>query len=139
MENSIFKNRLALILINHLNRTKWVFLPCLLGIVLSWLNVLPLFIRDLIVPIISVVLVVIGLPLSAGLRVDQLSLNWGGSYSREFVLLVALIVAFVNLLIILGLKDLFRSKKKTEEIKPKTNTKISGSSSSEIKIKRIKN
>ncbi|HMO16738.1 MAG TPA: hypothetical protein PKA63_02685 [Oligoflexia bacterium] len=74
-------------------------LPILLLLILSYTG----FIRsDALLMLLSVILVVLGIPLSVAFRVDQLSLELGASYSREAILVFALIVSVMNISILLG-------------------------------------
>ena len=75
--------------------------------ILIGLNAFGLFSRDIseaILQISAILIFLLGLPLSAGLRIDQLSLELGGTYSREVILLIASIITCLNLLLILGFR-----------------------------------
>ena len=75
--------------------------------VLILLNSLGLFSRDIseiVLQVSAILIFLLGLPLSAGLRVDQLSLELGSSLSREVILIIASLVTWLNLILILGFK-----------------------------------
>jgi hypothetical protein len=82
----------------------WLVFPVLLLLLLVRFDVLSQNTNNFILMILGVLLMILGLPLSAGLRIDQLSLELGNAYSREVVLLMALLVAVVNICIILGVR-----------------------------------
>jgi hypothetical protein len=82
----------------------WLIIPVVLLLLLVRIEVLSENTSNLILMILGVLLMILGLPLSAALRVDELSIELGNAYSREVVLLIALLVAVVNICIILGVR-----------------------------------
>lgn len=81
--------------------------PALLLLILSYFEILK---SDNLLMILSVGLILSGLPLSAALRIDQLSLEMGTSFSREIILLVALLVSVLNFSLIVGFWRTIRKK-----------------------------
>jgi hypothetical protein len=118
-DNSEKELNLAAIIVASLTKFKWIFVPSFLGLGLIASGLLSLHINEFLIQILSVIAVLAGLPLSAALRVDQLSFNLGSEYSREWVLLISLIIAFANLTILLFLKRLIFRKGVQSD--PKTN------------------
>lgn len=95
------------IFISALVKYRWLFGPVFLILALVKTDLLPRAFNEFFIPIISIIAIVLGLPLSSALRIDQLSFRLGPEYSREFVLSVALCVAYLNLTFWLFLKRLF--------------------------------
>lgn len=69
-------------------------------------------VNELILQLCALVILLLGLPLSAGFRVDQLSLELGANFSRVVVLLIASLFTWLNLALILGFRAWVRSSKK---------------------------
>lgn len=87
-----------------LRKSIWFAVPLLLLLLLVRVNVLDHYINDAILMITGVVLMVLGLPLSAALRVDELSIELGNTLPREVILMLALLIAVVNITIILSVR-----------------------------------
>lgn len=90
----------------------WFVVPIIFTLVLVRLEALSTHIASQAVIIIGFLLFILGLPSSAALRIDQLSLELGAEYSREIILVIALIVASLNFCLIFALRALIvRSNK----------------------------
>lgn len=86
--------------------------PFYLVILLSYLGLFSKGITELVLQISAVIVFLIGLPLSAGLRVDQMSMQLGGQYSREVILILASLVTWLNLILIMGFKAWMKTPNK---------------------------
>jgi len=67
-------------------------------------------ISEIILQISALIVLVLGLPLSAGLRVDQISLELGTIFPREFILVIASLVTWLNLGLIFGFRAWMRTR-----------------------------
>ena len=93
----------------------WIFLPLIIGIGLCYFSVLPQTLNETVIMVSMVIIFILGIPLSVGVRLDQWSFNMGEFYSRETVLFLALIIPLINLNIILLIRSLIYSKKETTQ------------------------
>ncbi len=83
-------------------------LPINIVLVLTYIGLFSGYLTELILQISAILIFLLGLPLSAGFRVDQISLNLGGQYPREIVLLIASLVTWFNLILIFGFRAWLR-------------------------------
>ncbi len=67
-------------------------------------------ISEIILQISALIVLVLGLPLSAGLRVDQISLELGTILPREFILVIASLVTWLNLGLIFGFRAWMKNR-----------------------------
>jgi uncharacterized membrane protein len=112
------------IFLNSAIKFKWLLMPCFIALVLCKIGILPRVVMESTIQLISVIVIVMGLPLSAGLRIDQLSWNLGTEYSRETVLFISLIVTYINLTALLFIKRLiFPIEKNKNELAVKNQVK----------------
>jgi len=89
----------------------WFIVPIIFTLILVRLEALSSHIASQAIIIIGFILMILGLPLSAALRIDQLSLELGAQYSREIILVIALLVASINICLIFALRGVIvRSK-----------------------------
>ncbi len=78
--------------------------PLYLVISFSYLGFFSKSITEFVLQISAVIVFLFGLPLSAGLRVDQMSMDLGGRYSREVILVIASLVTWLNLILIMAFR-----------------------------------
>jgi hypothetical protein len=102
------------IILENVYKLLWIFVPLTVAILLSYANLLPVFLSDIVIMVSALIIFILGIPLSVGVRLDHWSFSLGQSYSREIVLLIGLIVPFVNLNILMFLKKLIYNKKKDQ-------------------------
>jgi hypothetical protein len=98
-----------------LKKSVWFAVPVIALLMLVRVGVLSAESNDLILMLLGVVLMLAGLPLSAALRVDELSVQLGHTFPREAVLLLALCIAVANICIILGVRGAL--KKPGQEVR----------------------
>lgn len=115
MENLTFLNRFINECINILKNMHFLVLPISALLLIVWLEVFSAPTNDLILMLLGVILMVIGLPLSAALRMDELSMDLTLNLSREIVLLVALLIVVVNITFVLGVSRAILKYRKTNE------------------------
>lgn len=89
-------------------------------ILIAYIDILPRAAQEYVIQITALITFIVGIPLSTGLRIDQLSQNYS-SLSREFLLLVSLFVSFINVTFLLTVKYIVFGIKKS-------NTKVSSTS-----------
>lgn len=102
-----FIGRFIIEFMNGMKLSLYFAVPTLLLLVLSYFEILK---SDNLLMILSVCLILSGLPLSAALRIDQLSLEMGSTFSREIILLIALLVSVLNFSLIVGVWRAIRRK-----------------------------
>ncbi len=104
MSDQAFFSRFGFEMLRVLKKCLWLVVPVVCLLLLVWVDVLSSSTNDLILMLSGVLLMILGLPLSAALRVDELSVELGHAFPREAVLLLALLVAVINISFILGVR-----------------------------------
>ena len=94
-----------------INKFKYYYIFTILIILCSFLGIFPRGINEYFVQITAMITFVLGLPLSSGLRIDQLSQNYP-LFSRELLLLCSFLVSFLNITFISVVKYFFFGIKK---------------------------
>lgn len=103
-----------------ISKFRYFYLICFCMILIAYIDILPRAAQEYVIQITALITFIVGIPLSTGLRIDQLSQNYS-SLSREFLLLVSLFVSFINVTFLLTVKYIVFGIKKS-------NTKVSSTS-----------
>lgn len=93
-----------------LKKVCYFMFPLYALLILVYMGIFSTEVNEMIVQIGALLVLLLGLPLSAGLRVDQLSLELGASFPREIVLVIASLITWINLTIIIAFRSWMKSK-----------------------------
>lgn len=91
-------------------RISFVMLPIYFLLLVVYFDFFTAEMSEIILQISALIILVLGLPLSAGLRVDQISLELGTILPREFILVIASLVTWLNLGLIFGFRTWMKNR-----------------------------
>lgn len=93
----------------------FLMLPIYALLLAVYFEIFPSGISESILQISALVLLFLGLPLWAGFRVDQISLELGTALPRELVLVIASLFTWLNLTLILAFRAWMRSRNNSKD------------------------
>lgn len=94
----------------------WFFVLAYSILAVSYFGIFPRYLEEIFLQLLALVILVLGLPLSAGFRVDQMSLTLGAMMPRELILVVASLITWLNLILISFFRMWLRKLKEKKEV-----------------------